>query len=142
MKRSSLGQIIIFFLVTTSCAEHDNIIPKPSISLSNEFTTNWNGCLKGNTFGADPKLFHLAIYAQINELWFNLPDGVSPIINISEENEWICQLERLEINEVSEVIIFLLPTSFNPPVLEGAKSIPTKLNLFSAAKHRVILNPI
>jgi hypothetical protein len=139
MKRSILGQIFIFILLSTSCAEDENIIPMPSISVSYDFISNWSGHIKGQTFGVDPDLFHLAIYAEISGLWFNLPDAATPIIPISTEQEWFCQLETLDIDRVSEVVIFLLPNSFNPPVLIAAKNIPTKLNVFSAAKQRIIL---
>lgn len=139
MKRSKMGHIIIFLLLITSCAEHENIVPKPAISLSNEFASNWSGCLKGQAIGADPDLFHLAIYARINDFWYNLPRDNTPIVQISKDNQWICQLETLEIEMVSEMTIFLLPSTFNPPVLEGAKSIPAKLNLFSVAKRQIIL---
>lgn len=140
MKRSTLGQIFIFILLSTSCAEDENIIPMPSISVSYDFISNWSGHIKGQTFGVDPDLFHLAIYAEISGLWFNLPDLATPIIPISTEQEWICQLETLDIDRVSEVIIFLLPNSFNPPVLAGTRNIPSKLNIFSVAKHQVMLH--
>lgn len=139
MKRSTLGQICIFLLLATSCTEVESIIPKPSIWVSNDFSSNWSGYITGQTYGADPNLFHLAIYAKIRGFWYNLPAVSTPIIPISADQEWICQLENLDIDTVSEVVIFLLPKSFNPPVLIAAKNIPTKLNVFSAAKHKIIL---
>lgn len=139
MKRSSLGQICIFLVLATSCVEVESIIPKPSISVSNEFSSNWSGYITGQTYGVDPNRFHLAIYAKMSGFWYNLPDVSTTVIPISADQEWICQLETLDIDSVSEVVIFLLPNSFNPPVLIAGKNIPSKLNVFSAAKHKIML---
>lgn len=121
MKLSAAGLILIVLLII-SCSEPQLIIPKPSISVSDEISNGWNGIISGYITGVEPHLYHLAIYSKVNELWYSLPENEIPRTPISNENQWFCQTIRFSHRNVTELSIFLLPNSFNPPVLEGSKS--------------------
>ncbi len=137
MKRSILGHIVLILIFLAACSPVENIVPKPEISVSNEVMTNWTGCLKGSALGIDPGLYYVSIYVKVEDLWESLPDKSTSVVPISIDNEWICTPIALKVEQVSEIIIFLLPNRFNSPVLDGEKSIPVKLKLVSVASHRI-----
>jgi hypothetical protein len=139
MKSSALGSLVFLLFFSLSCAEYENVIPKPVVSISNEMMNEWNGCLQGQAFGIEPHLYHLAVYAEIDGLWYSLPDKELPRTTISDENQWICQAEKLEIDRVAEVAVYLLPNRFNSPAVAGEKSLPVKLDLVAVAKQSLIL---
>lgn len=135
MIRSPLGHIFLILLLLASCAKNENVIPKPSISISNESITDWNGCLNGHALGIDPDLYHISIYINIHGLWYIFPNDESAVIPITKENQWNCQAASTSYAEVKEIIIFLLPNTFNPPILDGVKNIPLNLSLVAAASY-------
>ncbi len=137
MKRSILGHIALILFLSAACSPVENVVPKPEISVSNEVMTNWNGCLKGSAVGIDPNLYYVSIYVRVEDLWKSLPDKSTSVIPISMNNEWICTPVSLKVEQVSEIMIFLLPKRFNSPLLDGEKSIPVKLTLVSVATHRI-----
>jgi len=134
MRSLVLGFFISLPLFFLSCTKYENVIPSPAISVSNEMINEWDGCLQGQTLGVDPHLYHLAIYASVDDLWYSLPSNELPRTVISDENQWICQTEKLDIDHIGRVQIYLLPNRFNPPALVGEKSLPVKLNLVCVAK--------
>ena len=137
MKRSILGHIVLILFLSAACSPDENVMPKPELSVSNEFMTNWNGCLKGSALGIDPNLYYVSIYVRVEDLWESLPDKSTSVIPISIDNEWICTPVSLKVEQISEIMIFLLPNRFNSPVLDGEKSIPLKITLVSVASHRM-----
>ena len=140
MKSFFPGYVAIIIFLSTACGPVENVMPKPEIAVSNDVMTNWNGCLKGSAIGIDPEAYYVSIYVKIDGLWESLSDNSNPVIPISVDNEWICTPVALEVERVSEIIIFLLPNRFNSPVLEGARNIPLKLSLVSVATHKITLD--
>jgi hypothetical protein len=124
-----------------SCTEPEIIIPKPSISVSDEMMSTWNGHIHGYITGVEPQSYHLAIYIKIDELWYSLPENEIPRTLVSIENQWFCQTLKYASRNVSQVSIFLFPNSFNAPVLEGIKSLPAKLKLLATARTVVYIQP-
>ena len=141
MKPSTIG-LVCFILFLTSCTEPEIIIPKPSISVSDEIKGAWNGYVGGHITGVEPQVHHLAIYTKIDELWYSLPENEVPRTLISHENQWFCRTIKYASRNVSQVSIFLLPNSFNAPVLEGAKSLPAKLKIFARARAEVNIQAV
>ena len=137
MKSSKVVHIFLIALLSISCTSNENVTPKPAISIQEDVINNWNGHITGKTIGVNPSLYYLAAYGKINDLWHNLPDNSTPVIPISDENKWVCHLDTVEFDQVSEINIYLLPIKFNPPILNGERSIPIKLNLLSVAKYNI-----
>lgn len=133
MKTTTLGQVLSMLLMF-SCSAPENIIPKPSISVSDEIHDNWNGFVSGEITGVEPHEYHLALYTKIDDLWYSLPENEIPRTLISDDNQWFCQTIRYASRNVTQVSIFLLPNSFNAPVLENGKSLPPKLKIVAAAR--------
>ena len=127
-----LPMLIAVFM---SCTKYDNVIPKPEIMIYQQ--DSWNEYLSGHVLGVDSKLYNLAIYANINDSWYNLPDAISPLTSISEDGVWTCYVEIGSQDLISRLSIYLLPTGYFPPILDGERMVPLKINLVAAAKKTI-----
>jgi hypothetical protein len=105
--------------------------------VSNENLTTWTGSLRGDAMGIDPAIYYVAIFVKKERLWNTLLHESSARITISNDNHWICTSASLEADQVSEVIIFLIPNRFNTPIIDGEMSLPMELHLVAVATQRI-----
>lgn len=135
LKRFALNVKLAIIILFTSCASKDDVIPKPIISI----TPISSESIKGQVHGIDAGLYNIAVYARLNDGWYTLPGSHIPLQPISEDNSWFCKLGNISIEDVSELVIFLLPNGYEPPILTGENIIPVKLNLVATSKKIILL---
>ena len=133
---------LLFIIAITSCSTPDGVIPKPTISISSEIQEIHHECIAGSIHGVDSRLYNVAVYANIDAGWYNLPDRVDILTSISEDGSWNCTTNFETVDEVSELKIFLIPKGYIPPVLVGEQIIPTKMSLVAASKTTVRLHDL
>lgn len=131
--------LLIIIVAFCSCSPVDEVIPKPVIVVSLLPSPNFNECISGHVEGVDTKLYKLAIYANVNGGWYNIPDRYNPLTNIGEESGWICKTDIDPNVTVSELAIYLLPNGYSPPILDGENIIPLKMSLVSASKKAILM---
>lgn len=124
--------LILFF---TSGCQPESVKPVPSLSIS----LDMNECIKGKTYGIDPKMYNVVAYGKINDGWHSLPNSQLPIISISAESEWVCMVGDAMWDGMNELKVFLIPNTVDPPVLMGEGIIPFSLTLASASRRQVKL---
>ena len=126
-------------LISISCMPMENIKPEPQISISPHAISLENECLTGIISEVDPRLFSIIIYVFVENGWRSLMNNGSPLILVSEDNSWVCEIINVEKGEIKQVAIFLIPNSYSPPVLYGDATIPIKVNLVAVARKFVII---
>lgn len=130
MKMSVSGFLVIIQLLIC-CSPFENVVPVPAIVISSEVQQGTT-TLHGYITGVEPALYHLAIYGKINDNWFNLWDQNGVNILISKDFYWLCE-PNIDLQKVTEIELYLLPRTINPPLVDGKKMLPVKLSLMSVA---------
>ena len=129
---------MLLLIIFPACTKYDNVLPKPEIMVYQQDALN--EYLSGHVQGADIKLYNIAIYGNIEDKWHNLPSTTSPLTAISEDGVWSCYIDVGMHDFISKLSIYLLPTGYLPPILEGEDMIPLKINLVSAAKKTIVFD--
>ena len=131
--------LIMLIALGYSCAPIESINPQPTIVVTTEDPNINRKQLNGSVMGINPSQFNLVVYAKINEFWFTMHDKNFPVIPISDDLHWVCNLMINEGEEFAELTIFLIPNGYAPPIITGAKIIPVKMNLVAIAKQSIVL---
>jgi len=142
MKSSYVGLLFTYIILSNSCISYNDILPKPHISVTNESISDWAGSLEGYAHGIKPEFFQISIYIRKRGFWHHFPDASSGRVKIYENNAWECQNLDFDIDNVTEISIFLLPDHFTAPLLTGEGSLPVKLYLVSVATFRCRVDDI
>ncbi|MCG8310191.1 MAG: hypothetical protein MI975_22525 [Cytophagales bacterium] len=129
----------LFCTILSSCVHTDHEIARPVISVTPFNTSNLNESIAGQIHGADVQLYNIAVYAKVRSGWYTLPNRDSPIISISNDKRWVCELSGVKKEDITKVSIFLVPNGYEPPILQGQNIIPIKMNLMSASKKIIVL---
>lgn len=137
-KLSAYKGCIFFIILFASCSSPEEVIPKPIISITTQFPQSQDECISGIVNGADGSLFNIAVYAKIEDGWYNIPERYNPLTTISEDGSWICKTIKDKAGEVSALNIYLLPNGYEPPILLGESIIPIKMNLVAASKKSMV----
>lgn len=127
-------------MTMAACSRGEEVIPPPTILVNSENPQHWDGYISGAVLGIDPRLYFISIYAEVDDKWYMVRDEESGQISIREDQTWSCPIGAIEIETVNTMQIFLLPTGFQSPVLQGEDSIPLKLQLAAASKLTLTLN--
>jgi len=122
-----------------SCTKINEVTPKPIISINTKNTAPLNENISGQIFGATTSQYNIAVYAKMNEIWYNIPNAQNPLITISEDASWVCEVDIVMRAATSEISVFLLPNGYSPPILQGESMIPIKMHLVATAKKSFIL---
>jgi len=115
------------------------VIPKPIITVTPQSSSILNENITGQIHNADENLYNVAVYGKIDEGWYTLPNRDFPLIPISNDNSWVCELENANRASITKFVIFLVARGYAPPILQGENIIPVKMNLVAAAKKTVVL---
>jgi len=99
--------------------------------------------LKGTVekIGAEIEKYKIVIYIYING-WWSRPYANNPITNIKNDTSWESDITTGPIDHLAtQIVAFLIPTEFNPPVLEGDDAIPKKIYVKSITHTEVTRKP-
>lgn len=129
---------ILFSMLCISCSTPNEVIPKPIISIAAQVPQSGEECISGFIYGANAGLYTLAIYAKVDDGWYNIPDRSNPLTTIATDGFWICKIKNDIPGIVSELNIYLIPNGFDPPILQGEIIIPIKMNLVAASRKSMI----
>ena len=135
LKPLAFNGFLAIVLIFTSCVTKDDVMPKPTISITPISIES----ITGQVHGIEAALYSIAVYAKQNDGWYTLPGGHIPLHPISEDNRWVCELGNISIEDFSELAVFLVPNGYEPPILAGENMIPIKMNLVSTSKKLILL---
>ena len=131
------------FLV--ACDEDSNIIRVPSPTLPGgpgdpviEFTSvppfgSFDN-LEGRVLHVNPSEYRVAVYINVSG-WWNKPSFANPLTTIESDGSWVTDITTGGIDEqASRIAAFLVPVSYNPPLLSGNNTLPDELEQNAVAK--------
>jgi hypothetical protein len=91
--------------------------------------------LEGQVLNVDPVTHRIAVYIKVGSGWWTKPYWSSPLTAISVDGSWTCDITTGGIDEwASEIVAFLVPVGYNPPLMSGGGTLPADLDLTSVAK--------
>ncbi len=131
--------LIMIIALICSCAPIEYIDPQPTIIVTAEEPFVNQKQLSGRVEGVNPLHYNLVVYGKIKDFWFTMHDRNFPIIPISNDLSWTCNLIINEGEQFDELTIFLIPSGYAPPIINGDKIIPLKMNLIAIAKQSIVL---
>lgn len=121
-----------------SCTEQVTVIPRPSIEVQASIDESGKGQLTGRIDGAYPHHYKLAIYIKATDGWHNLPNMQFPLTDIKNDARWACDIGGFAKDNSFEFRIFLVPSDYTPPLLNGSMNIPIKMNILASAKKVIV----
>lgn len=123
---------------------NDNIIGgpgNPSILFSHVPEYGSFDNLSGSVLHIKPVEFRIAVYIYVGG-WWTKPYFSRPLTNISCDGSWLCDITTGGSDQrATEITAYLLPNSYNPPLLSGNASLPEELNEHSVAVVSIKRNP-
>jgi uncharacterized repeat protein (TIGR01451 family) len=75
-----------------------------------------------------PSIYKVACYIRVGNNWWNKPTFAEPAVPIQSDGTVIVDIVTGGIDETAnQISCFLIPSSFNPPLLNGQNSLPEAL---------------
>ncbi len=101
----------------------------PQIALSSVPPYGGSGLLQGSVSGVDPSSYAVAVYAQVPPAgWSNRPATTAPVTKIDAKGTWTCNIAASDNGQYAiGIIAFLIPASYQPPVVTLAEVLPADL---------------
>jgi exo-beta-1,3-glucanase (GH17 family) len=91
--------------------------------------------LQGQVWHVDPAGFYMVIYIHVGQYgWWVKPYANSPLTLINCDGTWSANIVTGGSDaSADEIAAFLVPVTYNPPILEGAPSLPADLTTNAVA---------
>jgi exo-beta-1,3-glucanase (GH17 family) len=91
--------------------------------------------LAGQVCRVKPADFRIVVYIKVGSGWWVKPFANQPLTTILNDGSWTCDITTGGIDETAtEIVAYLVPNGFSPPILLGSPSIPATLDQNSVAK--------
>ena len=98
--------------------------------------------LRGIVLHVQPTDYRVAVYINVSGNWWTKPTAAEPVTTIQPDGSWVCDITTGGSDETAtRIAAFLIPTSYNPPVLLGAATLPTELTNNAIASQQVARSP-
>lgn len=76
----------------------------------------------------DPADYRVAVYIRVGGGYWTKPYWSQPVTGVAADRSWCADISTGGIDELaSEVLAFLIPAGYDPPLLYGASSLPAEL---------------
>ncbi len=87
-----------------------------------------NGILYGQVTNINPVQNKIATYIKVNGGWWNKPFAATPTVAIHTDGLWSCDITTGGTDELAtDIIAFVIPQSYAPPLTSGAGGLPGEL---------------
>jgi len=98
--------------------------------------------LRGIVLHVQPTDYRVAVYINVSGNWWTKPTEAQPITTIQSDGSWVCDITTGGVDETAtRIAAFLIPASYNPPVLTGAATLPNELTNNAIASQQVERSP-
>ena len=95
--------------------------------------------LFGRVCGIKPSDFRIVVYIKVGSLWWIKPLEKQPLTTILNDGTWSTDITTGGIDETAtQIVAYLIPSGFSPPLLLGSSSIPDTLDQNSIAKAEAV----
>jgi exo-beta-1,3-glucanase (GH17 family) len=137
------GMIDVFNGVTIADNWTCNAVPGGSGSPMLQFTTvppiGSSNPLQGQEWHAVPACYYIVVYIHVGSYgWWVKPYAASPLTTIGCDGSWTTNIDTGGSDaSADQIAAFLIPTTYNPPALLGAGSLPSELYTNSVANAAV-----
>ena len=98
--------------------------------------------LRGIVLHVQPTDYRVAVYINVSGNWWTKPTATQPITTIQSDGSWVCDITTGGDETATLIAAFLIPASYNPPVLLGAATLPKELTNNAIASQQVERWPI
>ena len=99
----------------------------PEITITSMPAYGSSGYIQGTTQCAAPASYRIAVYIYTTS-WWAKPYAASPLTAIQSDGSWSCNVTTgAGDTEATRFAAFLVPTSYTPPLLLGASTLPDEL---------------
>jgi hypothetical protein len=94
--------------------------------------------LSGTALNVNPSNFRVAVYIFVDG-WYNKPTSAAPLTSIQANGSWTCDITTGGNDpQATRIAAFLLPSTNQPPIVNGTNALPAQLDQLSVA--RLIIN--
>lgn len=91
--------------------------------------------LEGLVLHVKPSDCRVTVYTKVEGGWYIKPHYNKPLTTIQPDGSWICDITTGGIDEqATEIIAFLVPNGYNPPLISGDSTLPPELDENALAK--------
>ena len=108
---------------------------KPTVQFTDVPPKGSTDFLQGQVWHVDPAGFYIVVYIHVGPYgWWVKPYANSPLTLINCDGTWSTNIVTGGSDgSADEIAAFLIPVTYNPPILEGAASLPADLNTYAVA---------
>jgi hypothetical protein len=101
----------------------------PQIELTSVPAYGSSDLLQGRVAGATARDHAVAVYIHIPPAgWWTRPTAAAPVTALAADGTWTCTIATNDGDQYAiEIIAFLVPLAYQPPVLDAALSLPAAL---------------
>jgi glucan 1,3-beta-glucosidase len=90
--------------------------------------------LRGQVWHVAPADLHIVVYIRVNGNWWVKPYADAPLTTISCDGSWSANIVTGGSDaSATQITAFLIPNTYSPPILLGARTIPASLYANSIA---------
>ena len=94
--------------------------------------------LEGQVLHVSPASYGVAVYIRVASGWWTKPTFAQPVTAIQADGTWSAAIVTGGIDQLAtDVAAFLIPSSFSPPQLSGAGTLPDSLSVNSVTHVQV-----
>jgi exo-beta-1,3-glucanase (GH17 family) len=114
----------------------------PAIEFTSVPSYGTSGTLKGLIRHVNSSDYSVAVYIKVGGGWWTKPYWNQPLTAIKSDGSWSCAIVTGGNDQnATQIIAYLIPKGYEPPLLNGDSSLPAALNSNSVARVSVNRNP-
>lgn len=95
--------------------------------------------LSGRTFGIDPATARIALYIQVDEVWWTKPSFSKPLTSIAADGSWSATIAPVASDTLAtQIVALVVPVGFVPPEVGGEPWLPDVVTQAALASTEVV----
>lgn len=84
--------------------------------------------LRGRVLHVNPADYRVAVYINVNGGWWTKPTAATPLVVISPDGTWVCDVTTGGDDiHATGIAVYLVPRTYTPPLMSGGAMLPTEL---------------
>jgi hypothetical protein len=84
--------------------------------------------LEGRVSCVVPSDFNVAVFIEVRGGWWTKPYWAQPLTLINPDGSWSCDITTGGVDEeATEIVAFVVPNDYSPPLMRGQRSLPAEL---------------
>jgi len=98
--------------------------------------------LEGRVSCVVPSDFNVAVFIEVRGGWWTNPYWAQPLTLLNTDGSWSCDITTGGVDEqATEIVAFLLPDGYSPPLMSGQQSLSAELQDEAVAEATVQRTP-